>query len=175
MSNADNEIKVISAVHAALEPLDDEARTRVLTYISSRLGVGTRAVTSRPGLVEIDNGEQTGKADTDEAMKQPSGFSSFAELFAAADPKSGGEKALVAGYWLQICEGAESFTGAAAHRELKDLGHKLANITKSIDSMKSRKPMLILQIRKGGSSGQARKLYRVSQEGIKRVEEMVGG
>ena len=35
--------------------------------------------------------------------------------------------------------------------------------------------MLILQVKKSGSSKQARKTYRVSDEGIKRVKEMIGG
>ena len=175
MSDAANEFEAIRVMHAALEPLDDEARTRVLTYIASLLSVDPRIECRREEPAENDAKEKTEEAEVDEATKQAPSFPSFAELFAAADPKSSGEKALVAGYWLQVCEGAESFTAAVAHKELRDLGHKLANITGAIDSMKSQRPMLILQLRKSGTSRQARKLYKLSHEGIKRIKEIVGG
>ena len=49
------------------------------------------------------------------------------------------------------------------------------SITDAIDAMKNQKPMLILQLKKSGNSRQARKLYKVSYEGMKRVEGMIGG
>jgi uncharacterized protein CbrC (UPF0167 family) len=102
-------------------------------------------------------------------------FSTFAELFSKASPSSNGEKALVTGYWLQVCGGADSFTAAAANKELMNLGHKVANITDAIDSMKNLKPQLILQLKKSGTSRQARKVYKVSHEGVTRVEAMISG
>ena len=173
MSDTANEFKSIQTVHDALEPLNDEARTRVLTYIASLLGIGALDVAGRSAPKENDFDEE--EEDADEATKQESTFPSIADLYAAASPKKNGEKALVAGYWLQVCQGARSFSGAAANKELTHLGHKLANITDAIDSMKSHKPMLMLQIKKSGSSRQARKLYKVSHAGIKRIEEMTGG
>ena len=176
MSNiANDEFEAIRAVHTALEPLDEEARTRVLTYISSLLGVDPPVVATGGGSADEDLRPKTGEPEIGQVTGQASTFSDFADLFAAADPKTGGEKALVAGYWLQECQGAESFTGAAAHKELKNLGHGLTNITEAIDSMKARKPMLILQLRKSGSSRQARKLYKISRAGATRVEEMISG
>ena len=108
------------------------------------------------------------------ATKQQPTFSTFAELYAAVNPKSNGERALVAGYWLQEYRGVESFASAAAQKELTHLGHKIANITDAMNSMKNRKPMLMLQVKKSGVSRQARKLYKVSHEGVKRIQEMVG-
>ena len=171
MSDAAVEFKAIQTVHEALAPLDDEARTRVLTYIASLLHIDGSAVGSQAASAGEE--EAHGEA-ADEATKQAPVYGSFAELYAAANPKSNGEKALVAGYWLEVSQGAENFAAAAAQKELTHLGHKIANITDAIDSMKSQKPMLMLQVKKSGSSRQARKLYKVSHEGRKRVEEMVG-
>lgn len=172
MSHDDNEIAVIETVYTALEPLDATARNRVLTYVASRLSVDVHR-TVNPA---VDNSrERTEAPEAGETSGQPSAFSGFAELFEAADPQSNGEKALIAGYWLQVCQGGEGFTGASAQKELKNLGHQLANITRAIDVFKDRKPALILQVRKSGTAGQARKLYKVSHEGIKRVEEMLSG
>lgn len=174
MSDTSEEFKAIQTVHDALQPLNGEARTRVLTYIASLFGIDERLPTGRATSARKDADEQPEEEDGDEVTK-PAEFGSFAELYAKANPKSNGEKALVAGYWLQECGQAESFTGAGANKELTHLGHKVANITDAINSMKNQKPMLILQIKKSGVSRQARKLYKVSHEGMKRVEELVGG
>lgn len=113
--------------------------------------------------------------DLDDATEQARVFDTFAELYDAANPRTNGERALVAGYWLQVCQEADSFAAASAQKELNDLGHKIPNITSAIDSMKSQKPMLLLQLKKSGNSRQARKLYKVSHQGVTRVQEMVGG
>lgn len=175
---AAKEFSAIKAVHEALEPLEEEARSRVLTYITSLLGIDVKVAGSRGAARATDDAdadEEAEEAAADEAAKGAPTFSTFAELYAAASPKSNGEKALVVGYWLQVCQGAENFTAAAANKELTHLGHKVANITDAIDQMKNQKPMLILQLKKSGNSRQARKLYKVSHEGVKRVEGMIGG
>ncbi|WP_153134699.1 hypothetical protein [Paraburkholderia agricolaris] len=174
---AAKEFSAIRTVHDALEPLDEEARTRVLTYITSLLGIDAK-VTNRSSAALVDAepaDEAAAEKAADEAAKDAPTFSTFAELYAAAGPKNNGERALVVGYWLQVCQGAENFTAASANKELTHLGHKVANITDAIDSMKNQKPMLILQLKKSGNSRQARKLYKVSHEGVKRVEGMIGG
>ncbi len=175
MSDATNEFEAISTIHGALEPLNDEARTRVLTYIANLLSINSADLHIRDVAAESVGGEDIQGRDTSKFAKQIQNFSTFAELYATANPKSNGEKALVAGYWLQECQGGDSFTGAAANKELTNLGHKLLNITDAVETMKRKKPMLILQIKKTGSGRQGRKLYKISQEGVNRVLVMVGG
>ena len=175
MTDATSELESIRAVLGALEPLDDTARIRVLTYITSVLGLSARFAVGRAASAEDDFGREGEQRDADEAAQKEPICRSFAELYARADPQKNGEKALVAGYWLQVCQGAESFTSASANKELTNLGHRLPNITDAIDSTKNQKPQPILQIKKSGTSRQARKLYKLSDGGIKRIEEMIGG
>jgi hypothetical protein len=116
--------------------------------------------------------------ETDEieaTQETPLEFGSFAELFDAAQPKTGYDKALVAGYWLQVCQGADSFDGFSANKELKHLGEGLPNITSSVDTLKAQKPALALQLKKSGKSRQARKVYKVTVAGVRAVEAMIGG
>lgn len=174
------EFDAIRVVHDALVALDEDARKRVLTYIASLLGINAKLTRDRDsGSARgggVDDSEEEHAAEVGgEVAKQAESFSNFAELYAAAGPKSNGEMALVAGYWLQVCQAADSFTAAAANKALTHLGHKVVNITAAIDSMKDQKPMLILQLKKSGASRQARKLYKVSHEGVKRVEAMLNG
>lgn len=174
MSNAAAEFEAIQTVHGALEPLNEDARARVLAYIASLLRIDAPVAGGQSVSTEDDTNGNEGTGFEEDTRQTPL-FSSFAELYAAADPKANGEKALVAGYWLQVCEGAQSFTAFAANKALTDLGHKILHITDAINSMKNQKPMLILQLKKGGTTRQARKLYKVSQAGIDRVEEMARG
>lgn len=172
---AAKEFGAIKTVHDALEPLEPESRERVLGYIASLLGIETKI--AKPGAKkgEEDEASEEEEAAADAAAKGAKTYESFAELYAAATPGSNGEKALVAGYWLQVCQGAENFTAAAAQKELTNLGHAVANITDAIDTVKGQKPSLILQLKKSGASRQARKLYKVSHEGVKKVEALISG
>ena len=102
-------------------------------------------------------------------------YETFAELFDAAQPSSNANMALVAGYWLQVCQGQTDFDGQSANTELKHLGRPIANITVAMNSLKSQKPTLVMQLRKSGKSQQARKTYKVTVAGIKAVEAMING
>lgn len=169
----DLEFAAMQGVYAALAPLDPDARARVLDYISSRLGVAKKAAILLHDEVDADGEEEVTKGE--ESAVQNQSFSTFAELSDAAQPKNGPEKALVAGYWLQVCQGSESFDGFSANKELKNLGEGVGNITTAIDGLKSQKPALVLQLKKSGKSKQARKTYKVTVAGIKAVEGMING
>lgn len=168
----DDEFSAMQAVYKSLEPLAPEARQRVMAYINSRLEIApapsspsSHAQTQPVAQVTATNAQQVG------AVR----YSTFAELFDAAQPSSQSDKALVAGYWMQVCQGNESFDSQSAHSELKHLGHGLANITQSMDVLKSQKPALVLQLKKAGNTQQARKIYKVTMAGLKAVEAMIGG
>lgn len=166
----DPELSAMSRVLAALEPLDDDARLRVLMWVSGRYDLAP-AVQAQ-ALVSEDP-----PADTTEIPSVPSAaasqFVTLGELFGAANPRTNGEKALIAGYWLQVKGGAEDLTSQAVNTELKHLGHGVANITAALDELKAARPALAIQLRKSGSSQQARKKYKVTAAGEKRVEELV--
>lgn len=170
---AKQEFDAISAVHAALLPLDAEARGRVLTYIASLLGIASHISVKGPAMgVDSDEDGGTGEdGNTDRGKKRK--FDSFAELFDATNPQTQTEMALVAAYWLQVVGSNESFEAQSASKELNNLGHKLANITKSLTELKNLRPAYVLQLKKSGTSRQARKTYKVSVAGIRRVEEMM--
>jgi len=80
---------------------------------------------------------------------------------------------LVVAYWKQAIEGAESFEAFPVSKELKHMGHGVANITRALDVLIKSSPKLVLQVAKSGKSQQARKRYKVTREGIRRVQGMV--
>ena len=100
--------------------------------------------------------------------------SDLPEYFNGAQAGTSAEKALVVGAWFQQVQGITDFDGASVNRELKNLGHPSTNITRDFDDLMARKPKLVVQTRKSGSTKQARKLYRVTHEGLMDVSRMRG-
>jgi hypothetical protein len=167
MSTDDLEFMAIQSVVKSLNDLEPEARNRVMAYVLSRFEIlpPERSSAKTARIVQDFSG-------TDDKEHVDS-FSSLAELHDAAQPSTNAEKALVAGYWLQVCEGGETFDSQSANTALKNLGDGLANVTAAIDSLKNQKPALALQLRKSGRSQQARKTYKITTAGIKAVENMI--
>lgn len=160
----DDEISAMSQISAALAPLDDAARVRVLHWAASRFGA-----TSSSRLLEGVKSPGNDKRQ----QADPQRYESFAELFEAARPSTEREKALVAAYWEQVCQEQVSFGSQRLNDSLKDLGHGIGNITDALSALKDERPGLALQLKKSGTSKQARKIYKLTQEGVRRVQEMI--
>lgn len=167
----DRELGAMQSILGALNPLEEDARARVLAYIMSRLEIDGRPI---PWVGE-QRGDEPEVNGTEPEVMRPRTFDSFADLFDAAGPTTNPEKARVAGYWLQVCQNAAEFTAHSANKELKHLGHALPNITAAFDDLKELKPAQVLQLQKSGKTRQARKKYKLSHAGIKAVQEMIGG
>jgi hypothetical protein len=101
------------------------------------------------------------------------GFSDIGELFSVAEPRKGPEFALVAAYWHQVVQGVQDFDAQTINSDLKQLGRRLANVTSTLGSLINQRPQLVLQVGKTGLAQQARKKYRLTTEGIKRVRLML--
>ena len=163
------ELDATRKVYETLKPLSPDAQERVLHHISGllKMGGGTRR--------QDEMNEVQEAADIEREEKEAPKFSTFADLFDAAEPKTQAQRALVAGYWLQVCQESESFDGFSANKVLKQLGHGLDNVTIAINALKKEKPALALQIGKSGKTQQARKTYKLAIAGIKSVEAMING
>ena len=75
---AAQEFEAIKAVLDALQPLDEEARTRVLTYIASLLGIDAKAAAAKSGGSGDAIADEADEAAADEAAKEAPTFSTFA-------------------------------------------------------------------------------------------------
>jgi hypothetical protein len=156
------ELGAMAQIEAVLTALAEDERSRVLQWVNSRFK-------SSATKVIIMDGGSPGSAGPD--TRENAG--SLADLFDAAAPPTEADRALVVAYWLQFRQGAEDLESQAVNSELKHLGHGVLNITRALDDLKTRRPALIIQTRKSGSTKQARKRYRVTAEGKKAVEHML--
>ena len=73
-------------------------------------------------------------------------------------------------YFLQFQQGQSDFGAYEVNAALKNLGEGVGNITTAFDTLKARKPADVIQLKKSGTSKQARKTYKVTLHGKTAVE-----
>jgi hypothetical protein len=160
------EIDAMKSILLALEPLDETSRTRVLRWAGDKFGVSPSAIKPRTLMQDGDRETQFSQPATNQ-------FESAAELLASSGAETDTEKALVIGYWFQVVLNQSDIESQAINTELKHIGYGVGNITRALDSLVSTRPQLVIQLRKAGSSKQARKKFKLTAEGIRRVNEML--
>jgi hypothetical protein len=167
-SSLKQELDAISAIGKALETLDSNARQRAIDLVLSRYGLGRTGGRPAPG-----QSPHPPKPHTRSGIVSADNFSEIGALFEAARPTTGAQSALVAAYWFQVIKGEDGFASQTLNNALKDLGLGVKNITDALDTLKERKPSQIRQVQKSGSNKQARKLYKITEAGIRTVREMI--
>jgi hypothetical protein len=154
------EIGSMATIERLLIELDDDTRTRVLHWALERFKVKPA---DKLGNIFIQN---------EEPGNMLNGYKDLAEFFSAISPSTESDSALVVGYWFQYKEGEPEFDAQKINTELKNLGHQVSNITRAFESLKSLKPHLVVQTKKTGTAKQARKRYKLTNEGKRSVEAM---
>ena len=170
-SEMDKELRAMVDLSNAMHPFGDDDRAvvqRILAWFNSKYGHVSQKTAAVPGCEMVGEIRNTLADNT----KQ---FSSAAELFDAVDPKLEFQKAITIGYWLQIFKSQNGFSGMDVNRELKHMGHGISNITDAFSKAKEKKPALVVQTQKSGSSKQARKLYKLTHAGVRWVESRLNG
>jgi hypothetical protein len=157
----DPEIAAMQAVTRAITGLDEAQTARVLRWAAERAGIAL----TQPGLRRAGPDGNGGHAPTE--------FPDLASLYDAVDPSSQSERALAVAYWFQELKGQSDVDAQQVNTELKQLGHGVENITSAFTDLMNRTPRLVIQTRKSGSSRQARKKYRVTTEGLRKVKAML--
>ena len=162
------ELDAMKAIAAELSKLDEAGVKRVLRWAADAFAAKGSV---NAGGLRFDNEPKT----NGDAAELKSKYASLADFYGACSPTQENDKALVVGYWVQVLQGAGDFDSQSINKELKNLGHGVANITSAFDSLMARKPQLVIQTKKSGTTRQARKLYKLTVEGQRSVEQMVGG
>lgn len=157
------EIEAMRAVAKALDKLESGSRDRVLDWAMQFYKRGAPART--PGLPP-PMGMPAPAVDGGTA-------SDLAALFAKARPSTDADKALVAAYHLSAKSGGQEFDSFTLNSELSHLGHRVGNVTRALDALVSSRPAFVVQTRKEGKAKQARKKFRITVEGSRRVEKLV--
>lgn len=174
---SDPEIEAMSAIAGSLQQLSPEAQGRVLRWAAERFEVTLRSQRIQKNIdsshVEHSDESQGDDEESESTGAEAAEYEFFADLFDAAGPTSEADKALVGAYWFQVVQGQATFQSQSLNAELKNLGHAIGNVTQALSSLQSRKPALVVQVRKAGNARQARKTFKVTAEGIRAVRQML--
>ncbi len=158
----DPEIESMEKISKALQLLEDEAaRARVLKWAVERFGLPAGANLPR----NIKEAPQFLTASTVVADR-----GDYHDFIDSVEAKTGLDRILTVSYWFQAIQGADSFDSYKINTELKNLGFPSANITRDMQALISRRQ--VLQVRKEGTTKQARKRYRLTRKGLERVEAL---
>jgi hypothetical protein len=169
-----SELEAMGKVAQALKDLDPAARQRVFAWANAAFNLGSGSAiapkkltfSALPTIVAAEQGQSE--------VPRPT-FDSIADLYSLVQPQGDAERALIAGYWFQVVQGEADFDSQSVNTELKHLGHGISNITQALSGLINRKPQLVIQTRKSGSSQQARKRYKITHAGQQAVERLIRG
>lgn len=174
----DQEIEILSRSYDLLSGLDNDAKVRVLLWLSNKFRLGQTTVMLMSDVATtgaVVSEEPTDSAPTKPApVEAPSGldsFNSFDELYRFLRPSSDAEKALLAAVFLSARRNMPEISSAQVQKELKNIGERVSNITQAISALVKKK--LVHQLGKEGNSQQARKKYRVTPEAVRTVGELL--
>lgn len=166
--NEMDELDAMRTVATAIIPLPEDARMRVLRWAVEKYG-GQAIKDVRSKSMHESAKSAGGSTEVERS------FESAAELMAVAEPQTEAEKVMVISYWFQVVLGQSDLESQAINTELKHQGHGVKNITVAFNALMTQRPQLVIQLRKSGNSRQARKKYKLTTEGISRVNQMLSG
>jgi hypothetical protein len=152
-------------VYEALKELDDQAKTRVIEWVSGKFQLAYRMKTYPKTDMDLQETELEERGLLD--------FSTVADAFAVANPKNTADKALVVAAFLQASKGGDDVSGREINKELTQIGHGVHNITRAVEPLIRKRPQFLIQTRKEGKTKQAQKKYRVTSEGFNFVKRLI--
>jgi hypothetical protein len=172
--HVDPETAAMQQVAASFADLDREVQQRIAEWVMKRYGSPAASIEAGQRASEAVTARRRQQAAED-AVGGNGQFAVFAELYDAAMPDTAQGKALVGGYWLQVCQGRDSFASQEVNDLLKGQGHPVSNITVAFNKLRETKPRLVHQLQKSGKSKQARKTMKLTEEGVRKVQKMLKG
>lgn len=178
----DPELIAMSQTFEALKNLDKGQVGRVIRWVKDRFGV-LDAVTE----LKVPTPDQPVVADTPQppaavapeapvaAPPEPKGphkkglmdYDTVMDLFADAEVKKVSQKILLMAAFLQERQSFKEISSYDINFRLKRLNQGVQNISSSINGLLNRKPEVMVELERSGSSKQARRKFRVTIEGLK--------
>jgi hypothetical protein len=172
-----DEIKALGQIDTALKALEADEARRVLSWAVDKYDPTGQLKQQVQSNGNAGGGSGVRGAENSDPKPGSDGgeYERISDLVDAAAPQTIVDYVLVASYWFQVLGGKESVAAQEVNSALKDLGHGSSNITDSFTSLMERKPPHVRQVQKTGSTRQARKRYRITEEGLKAIARMLSG
>ena len=161
-----DELDVVRRVRDLLFRLPVDARSRAFDYV-------IRLLNENSGLAETSESSSVNENPLSEQYDGNEFSGTFEKFIEQIDPQSDSDTALATAYWIQVKENAENFTASEINRHLIHLGRRIGNVTNALGSFQKNRPYYVIQVRKKGTTKQARKIYKVTAAGISAIDNMI--
>jgi len=158
------EIDAMQQIAQAFRRLEADEIRRVLRWVNDKFGTSLPPATKESPVVSDVSLSASPRQENSPSL-------SLGEFYALASPTTDAERALTIGYWLQVYQKEKEFDSLTVNGHLKNLGHRVSNITRAFSQLQSKKPQLAVQTRKMGHTQQARKKYQVTDAGKRYLEQ----
>lgn len=169
-----NELKVLNDVADILRELSKGEQRRTLEWLLDYFDVYDEALVEDAFILDDDEAFADAPFDGEVvAVEDAAADDSFEALCAKVAPKTAIQKIVTAAWWLETKEGKESWKSFEVNKLLKSIGIKVSSVsgTLAIEGKKEDSKVVVLD--KSGDSMQARKTFRLSENGFKFIEARI--
>ena len=165
----DKEVSAMAAVNAALAGLDTDAAARVLRWAADRYKVVLPGSSKSKASEKKDTDESDDSGDKERTRRTSISATSLTPQI---------QRQRRTASWLlrtgsKCSKGRVNWTSQSLNKELKNTGHGVSHMPHALDDLMKAKPRLLIQLKKKGTTKQARRKFKVTSEGIKRVKGML--
>ena len=165
-----NELKVLNDVADILRGLNKGEQRRTLEWLLDYFDVYDEALIEDAFIIP-DEEDDVEFGGMDEEVEETPVDADFETLYNAVAPKTAIQKIVTAAWWLENKDGKDSWKSFEVNKLLKSLDVKVSSVsgTLAIEGKKDDPKIVVLD--KSGDSMQARKTFRLSDSGIKFIED----
>ena len=165
-----NELKVLNDVADILRGLNKGEQRRTLEWLLDYFDVYDEALIEDAFIIPDEEDDVEFGGAYEEVEETPVD-ASFETLYNAVAPKTAIQKIVTAAWWLENKDGKDSWKSFEVNKLLKSLDVKVSSVsgTLAIEGKKDDPKIVVLD--KSGDSMQARKTFRLSDTGMKFVED----
>ena len=168
--NDDPKMDVLFTCYDALKSLDTADSKWVLSQLANRLGLTKTVEVSITPKAPVGRKSVDSEKPEDASAEEDDGF---AEAFSKVNPRTEDKKVLFAAWFLFGKKGPQDFKGLQVSKRLAQTGHRINSVSVCLGRLKALKPALVFQVRSTGNKKQSRKIYRLTDEGIKAAQQMM--
>ena len=161
------ELSAMQAIAEIVSDLTPAERRRVAAWFSAYAAEETVPVADASVVASIETQDTPAAAGID-------GIRTFAELLDAVAPKTGAQKAAVAGWWLEHREQHESWKASEVNKLLKSADVKVSSISIVLTNAVKVDSPLIMELERLGDGERSRKTFCLSERGLAYVEGTSG-
>lgn len=189
----DPEIIAMSETFEALKHLSTEQIRRIIHWIKDRFGLVEGKAPAEPTVTISEPVPARKEEVIAEAVPEPIvkeeppapkpphkkdliDYDTVLDLFAEANVKKVSDKILLMAAYLQERLNFKEISSYDINFRLKRIGHGVQNISSSINGIlkrKQREAPMMMELKKEGASKQARRKFKVTDEGLKKARSFL--